>query len=177
MITISRLTNKVFDLLKEWHCKCHFFNPFKAAVFTLAPYTKIGNGWKHGEILNYLQRYAEQTLPEGYSMTSKITEDSPIWVYWHQGFNNAPLIVRKAYSNLLRYAGEHKVIALDKDNVEEYAQLPRYIYDKVHSGEITLTHFSDLLRMSLLSSWGGIGLMPQFCCLILYQITTHHFTV
>ena len=155
MITFSRLYNKVLSLGKEWYYKCHFFNPLKAVVFTLAPYTKMGNEWKHKEILAYLQRYAGNTLPEGYSMTTKIAYDCPIWVYWHQGFNNAPPIVKKAYSSLLKYAGNHKVIALDKDNVSEYAQFPEYIYDKVKSGEITLTHFSDLLRVSLLSSYRG----------------------
>lgn len=45
-----RIYNKVLALKKEWFCKCHFFNPVKAAAFTLAPYTQIGNGQKHKEI-------------------------------------------------------------------------------------------------------------------------------
>lgn len=61
-----RIYNKVLALKKEWFCKCHFFNPVKAAAFTLAPYTQIGNGQKHEEILTYLQRYAGDSLPEGY---------------------------------------------------------------------------------------------------------------
>ena len=155
MITFSRLYNKVVSLEREWHCKCHFFNPVKAAVFTLAPYTKIGNARKHKEILAYLRRYAGDSLPEGYSLTEPIKDDCPIWVYWHQGFNNAPPIVRKAYSNLKKYAGAHQVITLDKDNISEYVQFPDYIYEKLRSGKITLTHFSDLLRMALLSNMGG----------------------
>jgi hypothetical protein len=155
MITFSRLYNKVLSLGKEWYYKCHFFNPLKAVVFTLAPYTKMGNEWKHKEILAYLQRYAGDTLPEGYSMTTKIADDCPIWVYWHQGFNNAPPIIKKAYSNLLKYSGNHKVVALDKDNISEYVHFPAYVYDKVHLGKITLTHFSDLLRMAILSDYGG----------------------
>lgn len=155
MITVSRLYYKVLNLKKEWICKSHFFNPFKAAVFTLAPYTKIGNVNKHKEILTYLQRYAGDTLPDGYSLSETIKDDSPIWVYWHQGFNNAPPIVKKAYSCLLKYSGSHKVIALDKDNITEYVKFPDYIYKKIQSGNITLTHFSDLLRMALLSDRGG----------------------
>ena len=155
MISISRLINKVLALEKEWLCKCHFFNPVKAAVFTLAPYTKIGNEQKHKEILAYLQKYAGNSLPEGYSLAEPIKDDCPIWVYWHQGFNDAPPIVRKAYSNLKKYAGTHKVITLDKDNISEYVQFPDYIYEKLRSGKISLTHFSDLLRMALLSNMGG----------------------
>ena len=112
MITFSRLYNKVVSLEREWRCKCHFFNPVKAAVFTLAPYTKIGNARKHKEILAYLRRYAGDSLPEGYSLTEPIKDDCPIWVYWHQGFNNAPPIVKKAYFCLLKNAGAHQVIAL-----------------------------------------------------------------
>lgn len=155
MITYLRIYNKVLALKKEWLCKCHFFNPLKAAVFTLAPYTKIGNEQKHKEILTYLQRYAGDSLSEGYSLVEPIRDDCPIWVYWHQGFHNAPPIVQKAYSRLLKYAESHKVIALDKDNISEYVQFPDYIYEKMRSGKITLTHFSDLLRMALLSNMGG----------------------
>lgn len=155
MITFSRLYNKLLSLENEWYYKCHFFNPLKAAVFTFAPYTKNGNGRKHKEILAYLQRYVGDILPKGYSLDENIQDDSPIWVYWHQGFNDAPPIVKKAYSSILQFAGNHKVIALDKNNISEYAKFPDYIYDKLHSGNITLTHFSDLLRMALLSEWGG----------------------
>lgn len=150
-----RIYNKILALKKEWFCKCHFFNPVKAAAFTLAPYTQIGNEQKHKEILTYLQRYAGDSLPEGYSLEEPIRDDCPIWVYWHQSFENAPPIVKKAYSNLLKYAGSHKVITLDKNNISEYVSFPDYIYKKLHSGKITLTHFSDLLRMALLSEYGG----------------------
>ena len=155
MITYLRIYNKVLALKKEWLCKCHFFNPLKATAFTLAPYTKIGNEQKHKEILTYLQRYAGNSLPEGYSLAEPIRDDCPIWVYWHQGFENAPPIVKKAYSKLLKYACSHKVIALDENNISTYVKFPDYIYEKLHSGKITLTHFSDLLRMALLSEYGG----------------------
>lgn len=155
MFTCLRLYSKIVSLEKEWLCKCHFFNPLRAVVFTMAPYLKIGNQQKHRAILEYLQKYASDTLPIGYNLSENIKDDSPIWVYWHQGFNNAPPIVRKAYSNLQKYAGAHKVIALDKDNISEYVQFPTYIYEKMQSGKISLTHFSDLLRMALLSNIGG----------------------
>lgn len=155
MVTYLRIYNKVLALKKEWLCKRHFFNPGKAAVFTLAPYTKIGNEQKHKEILAYLQRYVGDSLPEGYSLAEPVRDDCPLWVYWHQSFENAPPIVKKAYSNLLKYAGSHKVIALDKNNISEYVSFPNYIYEKLYSGKITLTHFSDLLRMALLSEYGG----------------------
>lgn len=155
MVSYLRIYNKVLALKKEWLCKRHFFNPGKAAVFTLAPYTKIGNEQKHKEILAYLQRYVGDSLPEGYSLAEPVRDDCPLWVYWHQSFENAPPIVKKAYSNLLKYAGSHKVIALDKNNISEYVSFPNYIYEKLYSGKITLTHFSDLLRMALLSEYGG----------------------
>lgn len=155
MVSYLRIYNKVLALKKEWLCKRHFFNPGKAAVFTLAPYTKIGNEQKHKEILAYLQRYVGDSLPEGYSLAEPVRDDCPLWVYWHQSFENAPPIVKKAYSNLLKYAGSHKVIALDKNNISEYVSFPNYIYEKLYSGKITLTHFSDLLRMALLGEYGG----------------------
>lgn len=47
---------------------------------------------------------------------------------------------------------------IDKDNYADYVDIPDYIMQKVNDGIITLTHFSDIIRVSLLSKYGGIYL-------------------
>lgn len=41
-------------------------------------------------------------------------------------------------------------------NYKDYVNMPDYIIRKQQSGEIDLTHFSDILRMMLLAQHGGI---------------------
>lgn len=155
MITIGRVTFKVLSLVKEFIEKCHFFTPIDAMLFTLAPYTKMGNERKHKKIIEYISRYSQQELPKGYSLSNKIDENCPLWVFWYQGFDHAPNLIKAINRQLIKCKGEHNVILLDKENLSHYVCFPDYIWDKVNRGVISLTHFSDLIRMFLLSEYGG----------------------
>lgn len=155
MITVGRLTAKVKSLMKEFGEKCHFFNPIDAVLFTIAPYIKKGNERKHRKIVEYIDRYAAKELPQGYSLDNMIEKDCPLWVFWYQGFEQAPPLIKAIHRQLKRCTGSHKVVSLDKSNLAQYVQFPDFIWEKVKSGVISLTHLSDLVRMSLLSEYGG----------------------
>ena len=86
-------------------------------------------------------------------------KDSPIFVFWYQGLENAPPAIKAYYAALLRHSPPgHKIIFVDKNNVSALVNLPNYIYEKVENGIITLIHFSDLLRFTLLEKYGGLWL-------------------
>ena len=85
-------------------------------------------------------------------------ENPPIFVFWYQGFNNAPPVVKCYHNALLRHCGKHPVITVDKENVSDLIDLPSYIYEKLDERIITLTHFSDIVRFSLLEKYGGLWL-------------------
>lgn len=85
-----------------------------------------------------------------------ITTTSPIWTCWWQGEEAMPDIVKACYNAMHRYADGHPVILITEKNYKEYVTLPDEIIRKQQSGEIDLTHFSDILRMMLLSKYGGI---------------------
>ena len=87
---------------------------------------------------------------------SPIGSTCPIWICWWQGEENMPDIIKVCYASVQRHAGEHPVILITEENHQEYAEMPDYILQKVKKHEITLTHFSDLLRMCLLKQHGGI---------------------
>ena len=48
-----------------------------------------------------------------------------------------------------------KIIIITKDNIEEYLKISPHIMEKVNKGTISLTHLSDIVRVNLLSEWGG----------------------
>lgn len=85
-----------------------------------------------------------------------ITATSPIWTCWWQGEDAMPDIVKACYNAMRRYADKHPVILITEKNYKDYIELPDDIIRKQQSGEIDLTHFSDILRLMLLSKHGGI---------------------
>lgn len=113
---------------------------------------------KHKVIMKYLKNKYSVVI-SNYQNTShtseNITEDCPIWVFWYQGFDIAPELVKGCLKSLKAHAGKHPVIELSKNNYRDYVDIPEHIIDKVTSGEITITHFSDILRVSLLAKYGG----------------------
>lgn len=87
------------------------------------------------------------------------TDDSKpaaIWVFWWQGYDDAPPLVKKCIDSIRLHAGNHPVILLTQENCKAYAEFPEYVWEKFENGQITLTHFSDILRMKLLSVYGGL---------------------
>ena len=81
-----------------------------------------------------------------------------IWSVWWQGEENAPETVKKCFASVRKHCGGHELKVITKDNFRDYIDVPEYILKKVDDGIITLTHFSDILRMGLLYKHGGLWL-------------------
>ena len=84
-----------------------------------------------------------------------IDEDSPIWMMWYQGIENAPPIVLSCIQSVIRNRAKHKVIIISKYNLENYIKLPPHIIEKFNNNLFSITHFSDIIRMALLFKYGG----------------------
>lgn len=87
-----------------------------------------------------------------------------IWVFWWQGADNMPDIVKKCVDSIQRHDTGHKVVLLTKYNIKRYTHLPNYIYEKLNQKKITLTHFSDILRFNLLHYYGGLWVDATVYC-------------
>ncbi|MCF0124149.1 MAG: hypothetical protein HUJ68_00020 [Clostridia bacterium] len=83
-------------------------------------------------------------------------DNAPIWVFWWDGFDRAPDLVKKCLSYMQSNRKKHPIIMIDKNNFSNYVTIPDYIIKKVKKNEITLTHFSDILRVNLLYEKGGL---------------------
>lgn len=83
---------------------------------------------------------------------------SPIFVFWYQGIETAPPIVKACYNSLMRHSRNRNVVVVDETSIRSLIELPDYIYEKVSNGVISLTHFSDIIRFSLLEKYGGLWL-------------------
>ena len=85
-------------------------------------------------------------------------ENAPVFVFWWQGLDGAPDIVKSCIASMRRHIGSHPLVVITRDNVWDYVDIPAYIYEKVERKIITLTHFSDILRFALLERYGGLWL-------------------
>lgn len=80
-----------------------------------------------------------------------------VWVLWLQGEEHAPPLVKACIASIKRHVPEdYTVTVISESNISEYITLPEHILTKYASGEITRTHFSDILRWALLAVYGGL---------------------
>jgi len=84
-----------------------------------------------------------------------IDENSPIWMMWYQGIKNAPPIVLSCIQSIILNKAKHPLIIISKYNLEKYIKLPSFIKNKFENKSFSITHFSDIIRMALLSKFGG----------------------
>lgn len=106
-------------------------------------------------IYRFFLRDSKKFSPSKYDFDEKESEPGRIWVFWAQGYDSMPEVVRRCYKSIMENRGDFEVVLLDMNNFTQYVDIPDYILQKVENGAISLTHFSDILRFSLLRTWGG----------------------
>jgi hypothetical protein len=80
-----------------------------------------------------------------------------IWQYWHQGINeHTPKIVINCLNSTKKYSNGYKIILLTRENMNDYIGLPDFVWEKLGTGRFDLTKLSNLVRLYLLSAYGGV---------------------
>lgn len=78
--------------------------------------------------------------------------DFRVFMYWGQGFENAPEIVKACVDKNIRTNGD-RIVLLSDANLAEWIDIP----DSLFQGKnISKAHFSDFLRLLVLSKYGGV---------------------
>lgn len=114
---------------------------------------------KHRAIDRYLYKNYKDIINKYKCLENEdenISKDCPIWIMWWQGHENAPEIVKRCIDSIFRNRGEHNVILLNSNNVMQYISMPEHILEKYKEGNISISAFSDLIRVTLLAEYGGI---------------------
>ena len=87
-----------------------------------------------------------------------------VFVCWLQGMQTAPALVRTCYESLQKHLRGREIILLTEENYRSYVNFPAHIQQKIDSGVISKTHFSDLLRLELLIRYGGTWVDATVFC-------------
>lgn len=87
--------------------------------------------------------------------------DKKIWIYWSQGFDVAPWIVKQCVTSWKLKNPDWELIQLDDKNVFSYID---FNYLPSNYNKLSLAHKSDLLRLNLLIKYGGVWVDATTLC-------------
>lgn len=111
---------------------------------------------KYRHVLQEFESHWQKNLPH--------LERRTVWIFWWQGEESMPNIVKRCYNSMKENLKNWEIILLTKHNYSDYSDVPVYILEKLKCGIITLTHFSDILRLDLLIRHGGLWVDATVFC-------------
>ena len=97
---------------------------------------------------------------ESFPERKRINREIPriIWIFWSQGLPNAPELVKACYDSICNNMHDYEIKFLDAENLSRYVEIPQFIMNKYERGIISHAHFSDYLRVALLTNMAVFGL-------------------
>lgn len=108
------------------------------------------------KIVKKYQHYKDNNKLNINNKNKKHLEKFPIWICWFQGIEQAPEIVKMCIDSVQNnISNNSQVHIITFENLENYVDIPQFIKEKVKKKIITLTQYSDIIRFSLLSKYGG----------------------
>jgi hypothetical protein len=90
------------------------------------------------------------------------TTPKTIWIYWEQGWEEAPLICRYCLRSWQKYNPTWRIITLDRSNVEQYLELTTLV-PNVWEIKVVACR-SDIIRINLLRNYGGVWVDATTFC-------------
>lgn len=87
---------------------------------------------------------------------SNVQDNANVWVLWLQGEDNMPELVKVCLESIKKNADGSNVVILSNSNIHEYISIPERIKALYNKGSISNAHYSDIIRMILLSRHGGM---------------------
>ena len=110
-----------------------------------------------------LKREYASVLEEELGEVALAEPSNKIWICWFQGMEGAPEIVKACVKSVEEQFPDREIVLLTQENILQYVTLPPEVEEKVGK-EISLTHYSDILRAALLTKYGGLWLDATTYC-------------
>jgi len=139
-VLVSTVLRKRNGKIKHF-INCYCYEKAKSIIYNR--YKPVLNRWKNVKICD-----------------RNIEDTCNIYLFWWQGFDNAPKIVKECVKTIENHRGNHPVIYLSKDNWNEFCTIPGTTLNKLDKIGASKTLFSDVLRYNLLYQNGGIWIDP-----------------
>ena len=91
-------------------------------------------------------------------------KSNKVWICWMQGLENAPKLVQRCVASIQENLPDRDTVLITEENYSQYVEFPEHIMNKFAKGIISPTHFSDLLRLELLTRHGGTWIDSTVYC-------------
>ena len=148
---------KHYSFLYAWYSIIWWF-----CFYTRPPFCNKLSTYAINKKTRWLDRYFKRNYShiidkyKTIALSNEKISEPCIWVFWGQGEENMPPLVRACYRQLTHY--NENVVLVTNNNINKYIELPGIIFEKVHHGKISWAHFSDIVRNTLLAKYGGLWL-------------------
>lgn len=86
----------------------------------------------------------------------KCSIERNVFVFWWDGFDVAPIIVKKCLETVKQFYSDCNVIEVSKNNYKDFTNIHPEILEGFEAGKISIQTFSDILRFNLLKTNGGV---------------------
>lgn len=160
----KNLSEMIRESIKQ---RCLFLNIFLYILYKMNfCNTQIVRNIRYYKIYTKLRKKYVRYIKTEKKLEKKqiVEKNKNIWIFWYQGMENAPDIVRACYNSIKEHLNTWNIILITKENYMEYVNIPEYIIEKLKKNVMTITHFSDILRLALLEKYGGLWLDATVYC-------------
>lgn len=79
-----------------------------------------------------------------------------IFFFWYEGRETMPKICKLCYTSIQKFYPDYNLVFIDKTNLNIFIDKKDIVYQRLLEGTLSLTNFSDYLRMTLIYEVGGI---------------------
>lgn len=143
--------------IKEFGLPCSFAAGFSRPLSKLSPRISAAfiSRIKRPALCRYLRKnYGNLVFDE--QPVAQSPDEKKIWVFWAQGEENAPDVVKACIRSIRHHGCGHDVVVLTLDNLTDYVDIPEHIMAKFHQGKMTTVAFSDIVRYHVVAQHGGV---------------------
>lgn len=163
ILKIKSINKDLIDKIQRYIIFLRLKFVFKITGKKLHP--ELKKTTKNWIIYSYLKKkYKKFIQKQDLFHNEKHEYNNIIWWCWFQGFDAAPDICKSCCNSLKKHFPDYKIEVITLENYNSFVSLPDYIIKKFEKNIISYTHFSDLLRLELLTTYGGIWIDSTVFC-------------
>lgn len=134
------------------------FTLYKIKVLSILH--KNSQKYRQQEVYNFLkQNVVSQNIIEQSNILAMNPKKITVWIFWAQGFDNAPLFIKENLKHTRNtLSANYEIRTVDLNCLLKLINLSDNILQKYYSGQFKQAFFSDIVRFCLLEKYGGIWL-------------------
>lgn len=105
-----------------------------------------------------------EKVANNYTESPSSSSKRRVWLCWMQGIECAPPVVKACVDSIKECITDREIVVISEKNYRNYVQFPEYVQEKIDAGVIGIAHTTDLLRLELLTKYGGTWIDSTVYC-------------